>query len=69
MMHLSIDLETFSDINIKKAGLYKYVQSPNFKILLFGYSFNFNADDVRVIDLLQGETIPKELIEALQILK
>lgn len=66
MQHLSIDLETFSDINISKSGLYKYVQSPNFQILLFGYAWNFNADDVKVIDLAQGEKIPEELIQALQ---
>lgn len=66
MMHLSIDLETFSNINIVKSGLYKYVQSPNFQIILFGYSFDFNADNVKVIDLMQGEQIPAELIKALR---
>ena len=38
MSHLSIDLETFSSVNIGKSGLYKYVQSPDFEILLFAYS-------------------------------
>ena len=38
MNHLSIDLETYSSVNIQKAGLYKYVQSPDFQILLFAYS-------------------------------
>jgi DNA polymerase len=54
--HLSIDIETFSSVNIKKSGLYKYVQSPDFQILLFGYSFE--GQPVRVIDLAQGEEIP-----------
>ena len=40
MIHLSIDLETYSDVNLKKAGLYRYVQSPAFEILLFAYSFD-----------------------------
>lgn len=56
MMHLSIDIETFSSIDLKKAGLYKYVQSPDFQILLFAYSFN--GEPVRIIDLAQGEEIP-----------
>ena len=40
MHHLFIDLETFSDIDISKAGLYKYAQSPAFRVLLFGYSLD-----------------------------
>lgn len=40
--HLSIDIETYSSIDIKKAGLYKYVQSPDFQILLFAWSFDFD---------------------------
>ncbi|MEC1716639.1 DNA polymerase [Schinkia azotoformans] len=63
-MHaLNIDLETYSSIDIKKAGLYKYVQSPDFEILLFGYSVN-GAPTI-VIDLAQGEQIPHEIIQAL----
>lgn len=54
--HLSIDIETFSSVDLKKAGLYKYVQSPDFQILLLAYSFN--DEPVRVIDLAQGEEIP-----------
>lgn len=54
--HLSIDIETFSSVDIKKAGLYKYVQSPDFQILLFAYSANDGP--VQIIDLAQGEEIP-----------
>ena len=63
MKHLSIDVETRSSINIKKAGAYKYVQSPDFQILLFAYK----ADDepVKVVDLASGEKIPKEILLAL----
>lgn len=64
MRHLSIDIETFSSIDIKKSGLYKYVQSSDFQILLFAYSFN--GEPVRVIDLAQGEILPMELTAALQ---
>lgn len=63
MIHLSIDLETYSDVNLKKAGLYRYVQSPAFEILLFAYSFD--GAPTQVIDMAQGEKIPLELIHAL----
>lgn len=61
--HLSIDIETFSDIDIKKAGLYRYVQSPAFQILLFAYSFN--GGPVQIVDMAQGEQIPQIVITAL----
>ncbi|WFR63056.1 DNA polymerase [Paenibacillus amylolyticus] len=61
--HLSIDIETYSSIDIKKAGLYRYVQSPDFEILLFAYSWN--SGPTRIIDLAQGEVIPGEVIRAL----
>lgn len=63
MIHLSIDLETYSDVNLKKAGLYRYVQSPAFEILLFAYSFD--SAPTQVIDMAQGEKIPLEVIHAL----
>lgn len=63
MHHLSIDIETFSSIDIKKAGLYKYVQSPDFQILLFAYSWD--GGPVQIVDLAQGEQIPSWLIFAL----
>jgi DNA polymerase len=57
---LSIDLETYSSVDLKKSGLYKYVQSSDFEILLFAYSYDGEA--VQVIDLAQGETIPISII-------
>ncbi|KZE79288.1 XRE family transcriptional regulator [Paenibacillus elgii] len=63
MHHLNIDIETFSSIDLKKAGLYRYVQSPDFQILLFAYSFN--NDPVRIIDQAQGELIPTYVVQAL----
>ena len=53
---LNIDLETYSDVDIGKAGLYKYVRSPAFEILLFGYSLD--GGPRVVVDLAQGEQIP-----------
>jgi len=61
--HLRIDIETFSSVDIKKAGLYKYVQAPDFQILLFAYSFDYGP--VQVIDLAQGEQLPPKIIQAL----
>lgn len=63
MRHLSIDIETFSSVDIKKSGMYKYVQSPDFQIMLFAYSFD--GELVRIVDLMQGEYIPAEVREAL----
>lgn len=63
MKHLSIDIETFSSVDIKKSGLYKYVQSPDFQILLFAYSIDFGP--VQIVDLAQGEVLPGEIIHAL----
>lgn len=61
--HLSIDLETYSDVDIKKTGLYRYAQSPAFAILLFAYSID--SAPPQVIDLAQGETIPQDVLSAL----
>lgn len=60
---LSIDLETFSDVDLKKCGIYKYTESPNFEILLFAYSLN--GGEVIVIDLANGEEIPIEVLSAI----
>lgn len=60
---LSIDLETFSDIDLKKCGMYKYAESPNFEILLFAYSIN--GGEVIVLDLANGEKVPLEVISTL----
>ena len=64
MADLSIDIETRSSVEIRKAGLYRYAQSPDFEILLFAY----HMDDapVEIIDLAQGEKIPEWIVEALQ---
>lgn len=60
---LSLDLETFSDVDLNKCGVYRYAQSQAFEILLFGVSVN--GGEVRVYDLAQGETVPMEIIKAL----
>lgn len=64
MRHLSIDIETFSDIDIQKAGAYRYAQSEQFRIMLFAYSFD--GEEVQVIDLENGEEIPQFILTALQ---
>lgn len=63
MHHLSIDLETYSSVPIAKAGAQKYIQSPDFEILLFAYSLD--GGDVQIIDLAQGELLPQWLASAL----
>lgn len=63
MKSLSIDIETFSSVNLAKAGVYRYVESPDFEILLFGYSMN--GGSVQVVDLACGEKIPCEIISAI----
>lgn len=63
MKILHIDLETYSSVNIKKSGLYKYVQSPDFEILLFAYAYD--DDPVIVIDLKEKEMIPPQVIAGL----
>lgn len=63
-MHtLNIDLETYSSVNIKTGGLYKYVQAPDFQILLFAYSLD--GSEIRVIESIHGEPLPAEAREAL----
>ena len=60
---LSIDVETFSDVDLKKCGVYKYAESPDFEILLFGVSVD--GGEVTVYDLASGDTVPEEIIKAL----
>ena len=60
---LSIDVETFSDVDLKKCGVYKYAESPNFEVLLFGASVD--GGEVTVYDLASGDTVPEEIIRAL----
>ena len=64
MKTLSIDIETYSDIPLQKTGVYRYCESPNFEILLFGYSID--SGPVQVVDLACGEHIPKEVLAALE---
>lgn len=63
MKVLSIDIETFSSVNLQKCGVYKYAESEDFEILLFGYAVDGGA--VQVVDLACGESIPAEIIDAL----
>ena len=60
---MSIDLETYSDVDISKCGAYKYAESENFEILLFGVSID--GGDVQVFDLACGDTIPDDILAAL----
>lgn len=60
---MSIDLETYSDVDISKCGAYKYTESENFEILLFGVSID--GGDVQVFDLACGDTIPDDILAAL----
>ena len=64
MQTLSIDLETYSDQPLAKTGVYRYVESPDFEILLFAYSVD--GDPVQQIDLACGEKIPSEILSALE---
>ncbi|CUX39966.1 DNA polymerase I, thermostable [Clostridium sp. C105KSO13] len=64
MKTLSIDIETYSSTPLQKSGVYRYVEAPDFEILLFGYSVD--AGPVQVIDLACGEHIPKEILAALE---
>ena len=63
MNEIDIDLETFSSTSLKDCGVYRYVESPDFEILLFGYSVD--SGPVEVIDLASGEQIPGEILDAI----
>lgn len=63
MKTLSIDIETYSSVELPKCGAYKYTEAPDFDILLFGYSAD--GGPVQVVDLASGETIPNEVVAAL----
>lgn len=64
MKELSIDIETFSSVDLLKAGVYAYVDSPDFEILIFAYSVD--GSPVYVIDLAQGERVPPIILDMLQ---
>ena len=63
MKTLSLDLETYSSVDLGKSSVYRYAESPDFDILLLGYSAD--GGEVQVVDLAQGEQIPTEVIDAL----
>lgn len=63
MRTLSIDIETYSSVNLQKCGVYKYAESEDFEMLLFGYAVD--GGEVQVVDLARGEKIPSEIIKAL----
>lgn len=63
MTTLRIDLETFSSVDLRKCGMHRYVESPDFEVMLFAYAFD--AEPVQVIDLMQGEPLPPEVETAI----
>lgn len=64
MKNISIDIETYSSIDLIKSGVYRYVEAPDFQVMLFGYSVD--GGPVSVVDLAMGETIPLEILSALE---
>lgn len=64
MKTISIDIETFSSVDLAKSGVYRYAESPDFEVLLFGYSVDGSA--VSVVDLTSGEKIPSHILSALE---
>ncbi|NMB97439.1 MAG: DNA polymerase [Clostridiaceae bacterium] len=63
MRTLSIDIETYSSVDLAKSGVYRYAEAPDFEIILFGYSVD--AGPVQVVDLASGEAIPQEIQSAI----
>lgn len=63
MRTISIDIETFSSVDLSKCGVYKYAEAPDFEILLFGYAID--GGEVKVVDLASGESIPRDVLIAL----
>ena len=63
MKRISIDLETYSSVDLGKSGVYKYAESEDFEILLFAYSID--DEEVKVIDLASGEIVPEKILSAL----
>ena len=64
MKSISIDIETYSSINLGKSGVYRYAENDDFEILLFAYSVD--GGEVKVVDLANGEKIPRSIIDALK---
>ena len=72
MKRISIDIESRSSVDLQKCGMYKYAESPDFDILLFGYAVDGggsgsggSTSEVKVVDLASGEKIPEEILAAL----
>ena len=63
MKSLSIDIETYSSVDLIKSGVYAYADAPDFEILLFAYAFD--DEEVQITDLAQGETLPENVMSAL----
>jgi DNA polymerase bacteriophage-type len=63
MQTLGIDIETYSSVDLSKSGVYRYVEAPDFEILMFAYSFN--DEEVKIIDLAEGERLPSHILHAL----
>lgn len=64
MKSISIDIETYSSVNLGKSGVYRYAENDDFEILLFAYSVD--GGEVKVVDLANGEKIPRSIIDALK---
>ena len=64
MSVLAIDIETFSDVDLTKSGVYAYSDSPNFDVLLFAYAFD--DEETQVVDLARGEQLPDRVLSALE---
>lgn len=62
-MFLSLDIETYSDVDLTKCGVYAYADSPNFTILLLAYAFG--DEETKIVDLACGEPLPREVMDAL----
>ena len=63
MKNLEIDIETYSSTNLQKSGVHRYVEADDFEVMLFGYAVD--GGEVKVVDLMAGEKIPKEILDAL----
>ena len=64
MKNISLDIETYSSVDLSKSGVYKYAESKDFEILLFAYSVDYG--EIKVIDLASGEKIPQNITSALK---
>ena len=64
MALMSIDIETYSEVDLPKAGVYAYTDHPSFEILLFAYAFD--DEPTEIIDLACGEQLPQKVLDALE---